>query len=102
MTLRVLVALPLLLSASAPAIAGNWFANPQLGLYRNIGSAPNPTPEQVRQELRPPCCYDYPQRGASASAPARTAGSYRPNDYRYSNLTRTGANGQPVGTSRQY
>lgn len=35
--------------SATPALA-NWFSNPYLGINRNIGSAPNPTPEQIRQE----------------------------------------------------
>ena len=45
------VGLVLLVAAGGgtPASA-NWFANSYLGINRNIGSAPNPTPEQLRQE----------------------------------------------------
>ncbi len=45
----------LLVSASliTPA-AANWFSNPALGINRSIGTAPSPTPEQVRQEKHPP------------------------------------------------
>ena len=45
------VGLVLLLAAGGitPA-AANWFSDPYLGINRNIGSAPNPTPEQIRQE----------------------------------------------------
>lgn len=35
---------------SVTPAAANWFSNPYLGINRNIGSAPNPTPEQIRQE----------------------------------------------------
>lgn len=37
-------------AASITPAAANWFSNPYLGINRNIGSAPNPTPEQLRQE----------------------------------------------------
>lgn len=47
--------LPLLLVSAAfitPASA-NWFSNPAQGINRNIGSAPNPTPADLR-EMRTP------------------------------------------------
>jgi hypothetical protein len=47
--------LPLLLATAAfatPASA-NWFHNPYQGINRNIGSAPNPTPADIR-EMRLP------------------------------------------------
>ena len=50
------IMLPVLLLAAAaiePATA-NWFANPTLGISRNVGSAPSPTPAQVRAEKQPP------------------------------------------------
>jgi len=37
-------------ACSATPVLANWFSNPYLGINRNIGSAPNPTPEQIRQE----------------------------------------------------
>jgi hypothetical protein len=48
--------LPLIFVSAAiitPACA-NWFSNPSLGINRNVGSAPSPTPDQVRQEKEPP------------------------------------------------
>lgn len=56
--MRIKVLLPaLLLSVAAvtavtPASA-NWFHNKYLGISRNIGSAPNPTPDDVRQMRLP-------------------------------------------------
>ena len=49
------IALSLVLAAAAitPASA-NWFSNPDLGINRNVGSAPSPTPAQVRAERQPP------------------------------------------------
>ena len=40
----------LFIGGSVTPGAANWFSNPYLGINRNIGSAPNPTPEQIRQE----------------------------------------------------
>lgn len=44
----------LLVSAAAisPASA-NWFSNPDQGISRNIGSAPNPTPADLRENRQP-------------------------------------------------
>jgi len=36
-------------AGSTVPVSANWFSNPNLGINRNIGSAPNPTPEQLRQ-----------------------------------------------------
>jgi hypothetical protein len=36
----------------SPASA-NWFANPSIGINLQIGSAPNPTPDQVRSDKQP-------------------------------------------------
>ena len=50
--------LPALLIAAATVTAvtpasANWFNNPYLGISRNVGSAPNPTPDDVRQMRLP-------------------------------------------------
>ena len=39
-------------TAVTPA-AANWFNNPYLGITRNVGSAPNPTPDDIRQMRLP-------------------------------------------------
>jgi len=48
--------LPVVLIASAlfatPSLA-NWFSNPYLNINRNIGSAPGPTPEDIRSMRLP-------------------------------------------------
>jgi hypothetical protein len=47
--------MPLLLLSAAfvtPAYA-NYFANPQMGVNLNIGSAPNPTPNDIRDNRTP-------------------------------------------------
>ena len=67
--------LPLLLLSAAvitPASA-NWFSNPSLGINRNVGSAPSPTPAQVRQEKQPPFVLrDLNSTGTVADASAAT------------------------------
>lgn len=44
--------LALTLCAATPASA-NWFANPALGVNLHVGTAPSPTPEDVRSGKRP-------------------------------------------------
>jgi hypothetical protein len=56
--MKTKVLLPALLIAVATATAvtpasANWFNNPYLGISRNVGSAPNPTPDDVRQNRLP-------------------------------------------------
>jgi hypothetical protein len=76
MKFRIL--LPLLLASVAmiePASA-NWFSNPALGINRNVGSAPSPTPAQVRQEKQPPFVLrdqDSPTVADAAKQAAPTA-----------------------------
>ena len=56
--MKMKVLLPALLlsvvavTAVTPASA-NWFHNKYLGISRNVGSAPNPTPDDVRQMRLP-------------------------------------------------
>jgi hypothetical protein len=54
-TMKTFILVPLLsLSALfvSPASA-NWFANPTLSINLHIGSAPSPTPDQVRADSQP-------------------------------------------------
>jgi hypothetical protein len=56
--MKTKVLLPALLIAVATVTAvtpasANWFNNPYLGISRNVGSAPNPTPDDVRQNRLP-------------------------------------------------
>lgn len=53
--MKIRTFLPVLLVAAAfvsPA-AANWFHNPYEGINRNIGSAPNPTPQDIRDNRLP-------------------------------------------------
>src|SRR5258708_1482187 len=61
--------MPLLLLSAAfvtPAYA-NYFSNPQAGLNLNIGSAPNPTPKDIRDN-RMPIVEAAPAPDAAATA----------------------------------
>ena len=53
--MKTRLVLPVLLLAAAfitPASA-NWFHNPYQGVNRNVGSAPNPTPADIRENRLP-------------------------------------------------
>ena len=61
--------MPLLLLSAAfvtPAYA-NYFANPTLGVSMNLGSAPNPTPDDIRENREPMLA------GTANPAPAKGA-----------------------------
>lgn len=56
MKMKVLVPALLLSVATVVAVtpaSANWFHNKYLGISRNVGSAPNPTPDDVRQMRLP-------------------------------------------------
>ena len=53
MKTRLLLPLLLVTAAFIPPASANWFHNPAQGINRNIGSAPNPTPADIR-EMRLP------------------------------------------------
>ena len=53
MKIRVLTAALLLAAAFVTPSSANWFHNPYQNIYRNIGSAPNPTPADVRENRVP-------------------------------------------------
>ena len=56
MKMKVLLPALLLSVAAVTAVtpaSANWFHNKYLGISRNVGSAPNPTPDDVRQMRLP-------------------------------------------------
>ena len=66
--MKKILILPLLMISAAivtPASA-NWFHNPYEGINRNIGSAPNPTPEDLRAMRIPIVTKD--ENGATPAA----------------------------------
>ena len=67
--------LPLLLVAASfvtPASA-NYFSNPYTGVTLNIGSAPNPTPRDIRESRLPAVTQDDENSGAAAKPTDKTA-----------------------------
>lgn len=71
--------LPLLLIPAAALItpaSANWFHNPYENINRNVGSAPNPTPADVRADRLPIVTEDENTSGtttAQAKPDAKTA-----------------------------
>jgi len=68
--MKIRMMLPLVLVASAAFVApasANWFHNPYQNINRNIGSAPNPTPEDLRQ-MRLPIAVENEQTDPKATA----------------------------------
>ena len=64
-----------LLFASAAFImpaSANWFHNPYTGVNLNVGSAPNPTPADIREDRLPIVTKDEGNTTAAAPA-AKTA-----------------------------
>jgi hypothetical protein len=56
MRMKVIVSALLISAATVAAVTpanANWFPNKYLGISRNVGSAPNPTPDDVRQMRLP-------------------------------------------------
>lgn len=62
-----------------PAYA-NYFHNPYTGINLNIGSAPNPTPQDIREDRLPAVVQDdtNPSTAASADAPKESDKTARP------------------------
>lgn len=53
MKTRIILPLLLVTAAFVTPAAANWFHNPYQGINRNIGSAPNPTPADLREMRQP-------------------------------------------------
>jgi len=56
MKIKIVVSALLISAATMAAVtpaSANWFHNKYLGISRNVGSAPNPTPDDVRQGRLP-------------------------------------------------
>lgn len=53
MKTRILLPMLMLSAVFVSPASANWFSNPSIGINLNIGSAPNPTPEDVRAERQP-------------------------------------------------
>ena len=73
-TMKTKLMLSLLVASAAfimPASA-NWFHNPYTGVSLNVGSAPNPTPADIRADRLPIVTKDE-DNSKTAATPAKTA-----------------------------
>ncbi len=69
-----------LLFASAAFImpaSANWFHNPYEGINRNVGSAPNPTPADLRENRLPIVTKDEDNSNAAAAEKTASADAAR-------------------------
>ena len=71
MKARLVLPLLLVVATFAMPASANWFHNPKLGINLNVGSAPNPTPEDLRQ-MRQPVVTEDEANPAPATATAQT------------------------------
>jgi hypothetical protein len=53
MKTRILLPMLLLSAVFVSPASANWFSNPEVNINLNIGSAPNPTPDQIRSDRQP-------------------------------------------------
>ena len=72
MTTKFILPLLLVAAAFASPASANWFHNPYQNINRNIGSAPNPTPADLR-EMRLPVVTqaETPVPGYTVIEPAK-------------------------------
>ena len=69
-----------LLFASAAFImpaSANWFHNPYENINRNVGSAPNPTPADLRESRLPIVTKDEDKTGTAAAEKTASADNAR-------------------------
>jgi len=74
-TMKTKMMFPLLLVAAGfitPASA-NYFSNPYTGVTLNIGSAPNPTPQDIRESRLPAVTQNDQDSGTAAKPTDKTA-----------------------------
>lgn len=65
---KSLLALLLVSGALATPAYANYFSNPYTGVTLNIGSAPNPTPADIRVDRLPAVTQDDPSAPAATTA----------------------------------
>src|ERR1700758_2203873 len=72
MNTKVILPLLLVTAAFASPASANWFHNPHLNINRNVGSAPNPTPADLREMRLPVLSQDgAPVQGYTVIEPAK-------------------------------
>ena len=53
MKTRILLPILLLSAVFVSPASANWFSNPEVNINLNLGSAPNPTPGDIRSDRQP-------------------------------------------------
>jgi hypothetical protein len=72
MKTKLMLSLLLVSAAFIMPASANWFHNPYEGINRNVGSAPNPTPADIREDRLPIVTKDEDNSNTAAPA-AKTA-----------------------------
>jgi len=72
MKTKFILSLLLVTAAFASPASANWFHNPQLNVNLNVGSAPNPTPADLRENRLPVVTQaETPVKGYTVVEPAK-------------------------------
>ena len=69
MKTKMLVSVLLLSAAAITPSYANYFSNPALGINLNVGSAPSPTPQDIREDRKPIVTEDVDNSTTVATAP---------------------------------
>jgi hypothetical protein len=72
MKMKMMLSLLFVSAVFVMPASANWFHNPYTGVSLNVGSAPNPTPADIRQDRLPIVVKDE-DKSNTAVAPAKTA-----------------------------
>jgi hypothetical protein len=80
MNTKLLVSALLLSAAAITPSYANYFSNPALGINLNVGSAPSPTPQDIRENRRPIVTEDVDDSTTVATQPSagKTANASQP------------------------
>ena len=70
MKTKLLVSVLLLSAAVITPSYANYFSNPALGINLNVGSAPSPTPQDIREDRKPIITEDVDDSTTVAAQPA--------------------------------
>ena len=72
MKTRILLPMLLLSAVFVSPASANWFSNPDVNINLNLGSAPNPTPADIREDRLPIVTKDE-DNSKTATPAAKTA-----------------------------
>ena len=68
MKTKLMLPLLFVLAGFVMPASANWFHNPYEGVNRNVGSAPNPTPADIREDRIPIVTKDEDNSNATPAA----------------------------------